>query len=199
MKLCFATHNRHKLEEIKSMLGSPYGLLSLAEIGCTEELPETTGTIAGNSHQKAEYVFAKYGVACFADDSGLEVEALQGAPGVDSAFYAGPQKSDQDNVALLLHNLKGVANRSARFITVITLVSAAQKIWQFEGILKGEITDRPRGVNGFGYDPVFLPAGATQTLAEMDLAEKNSISHRAQAMKQFLSFLHKELDSGSNV
>ncbi|MBS1491827.1 MAG: RdgB/HAM1 family non-canonical purine NTP pyrophosphatase [Bacteroidetes bacterium] len=198
MELCFATHNLNKLEEVKKILGSSYNLQGLAEIGCTEELPETTGTIAGNSRQKAEYVFAKYGAACFADDSGLEVEALQGAPGVDSAFYAGPQKSYQDNVALLLHNLTGVTNRSARFITIITFITEARKVWQFEGILKGEITDSPRGVKGFGYDPVFLPAGSARTLAEMELTEKNTISHRAKAMELFLSFLDKEYDSGSN-
>ncbi|MBS1487585.1 MAG: RdgB/HAM1 family non-canonical purine NTP pyrophosphatase [Bacteroidetes bacterium] len=189
MEICFATNNKNKLHEVKALLGNEFHILSLAEIGCHEELPETTGTIAGNSRQKAEYVFSRYGITCFADDSGLQVNALQGAPGVDSAFYAGPQKNDQDNVALLLRNMQHVADRSANFITIITLVKGTNDVSQFEGILNGEITRQTCGTNGFGYDPVFRPAGLSINLAEMSREEKNKISHRAKAVEKLVRFL----------
>ncbi|MBS1507353.1 MAG: RdgB/HAM1 family non-canonical purine NTP pyrophosphatase [Bacteroidetes bacterium] len=188
MKLCFATNNDHKIAEVKKCLPGSFSLVGLKEIECDEELPETTRTIPGNSRQKAEYVFQHYRVDCFADDSGLEVEALQGAPGVDSAMYAGPQRSHADNIALLLKNLHGIANRKARFITVITLVLNGT-FYQFEGVLNGTIIDTPRGAGGFGYDPVFMPDGESRTLAELRMDEKNAISHRSRAIQKLLNFL----------
>jgi XTP/dITP diphosphohydrolase len=188
MQLCFATNNQHKIDEVKFILGDRYDLPSLKDIGCHEELAEDQPTIPGNSFQKAEYVFKKYGVACFADDSGLEVEALGGAPGVHSAYYAGPQRSHNDNIALLLKNLTGKDERRAQFRTVITLITPFT-IQQFEGILKGTIQPVKRGTNGFGYDPVFMPDNYNQTLAEMLMEEKNRISHRAIAVNKLIQFL----------
>lgn len=188
MKLCFATNNVHKVKEIQALLGGSFTLLSLADIGCTEELAEDQDTLEGNSLQKARYVFEKYKVPCFADDTGLEVEALNGEPGVYSARYAGEQRNSQDNIALLLQNLQGKENLKARFRTVITLISTAGTN-QFEGILNGAITFEPRGTQGFGYDPVFIPEHYTQTLAELELSEKNKISHRARAVQKLVLFL----------
>jgi XTP/dITP diphosphohydrolase len=188
MRLCFASNNRHKISEVQSILGHAYSILSLQEIGCFEELPEEQSTIPGNSFQKAEYVFKKYGVACFADDSGLEIEALGGNPGVDSAHYAGPQRNHDDNINLVLTNLKNTENREAQFRTVISLVTPTVTK-QFEGILKGVILTERRGANGFGYDPIFLPHGFSKTLAEMRPEEKNQISHRALATKKLVKFL----------
>lgn len=190
MKLCFATNNKHKLQEVANIIPSYIQLVGLADIGCTEELAETTGTIPGNSRQKAEYVFTNYKTPCFADDSGLEVMALNGAPGVDSAYYAGPQKSFSDNVNLLLKNMDGVTQREAQFITVITLVTD-KGLWQFDGILKGKIITERRGEGGFGYDPVFLPDGHSRTLAEMSMEEKNKISHRSMAVQKLMTFLRQ--------
>jgi len=188
MRLCFATNNQHKIKEVRGLLPPSFTLLSLLEIGCTEELAEEQDTIPGNSLQKAEYVFRNYGVACFADDSGLEVDSLNGEPGVDSAHYAGPQRSFEDNMNLLLKNLEGRTNRSAQFRTVITLVTPTIT-QQFEGILRGQILHMKRGNEGFGYDPLFLPDGFTNTLAEMTLDEKNKISHRSKAMAKLIDFL----------
>jgi XTP/dITP diphosphohydrolase len=188
MTLCFATNNAHKLAEVKSLLHGKFQIVSLQDIGCHEELAETTGTISGNSNQKAEYVYAKYKVDCFADDSGLEVLALNHAPGVDSAIYAGPQRSHDDNIALLLKNLDGLRHRTARFITVITLIISG-KHFQFEGILEGEILHEKRGKGGFGYDPVFVPYGFDRSLAQMTMEEKNRISHRAKATDKLVAFL----------
>ena len=188
MQLCFATNNQNKIEEVKFILGNRYNLLGLKDIGCTEELAEDQSTIAGNSFQKAEYVFKKYGVACFADDSGLEVAALDGAPGVHSAYYAGPQRSHDDNINLLLTNLQNKKNRKAQFRTVITLITPLVT-QQFEGILKGAIQIVKQGTNGFGYDPVFMPDNYTKTLAEMWMEEKNKISHRAIATHKLIQFL----------
>lgn len=188
MTLCFATNNTHKVKEIQSLLGNSFTLLSLADIGCAEELAEDQDTIEGNSLQKAQYVFDKYKVACFADDTGLEVEALQGAPGVYSARYAGEQRNAADNIRLLLKNLQGKENLNARFRTVVTLLTE-KGTQQFEGILKGAITFEQRGTQGFGYDPVFVPEGYTQTLAQLSLAEKNTISHRARAVQKLVLFL----------
>jgi XTP/dITP diphosphohydrolase len=188
MKLCFASNNLHKIQEVQSILGAAYSILSLQEIGCAEELPEERDTIPGNSFQKAEYVFANYGIACFADDSGLEVAALNGRPGVDSAHYAGPQRSHDDNMNLLLSNLQGCKNRTAQFRTVITLITPTVNK-QFEGVLKGEIIEEKRGTGGFGYDPIFLPEGTTKTLAEISMEEKNKISHRAKALQKLVEFL----------
>lgn len=186
-KICFATRNVHKIHEVKIKLGDDFYVVSLDELGCTEDIPETTGTIEGNSKQKAAYIWEKYQIDCFADDSGLEVKALNGAPGVDSAFYSG-SRIFADNIALLLKNLEGVTDREAQFKTVITLVVQGQ-FYQFEGIIKGEILLKGRGEDGFGYDPVFLPEGEQRSFAEMELTEKNLISHRAKATEKLISFL----------
>lgn len=190
--LCFATNNQHKLTEVKALLDGKFQIVNLQEIGCHEELAETTGTISGNSNQKANYVYAKYKVDCFADDSGLEVAALHNAPGVDSAIYAGPQRNHEDNIRLLLKNLEGQGDRRARFITVITLIISGQHFY-FEGILEGEILNEKRGLGGFGYDPVFLPHGLDKTLAQMNMEEKNSISHRAKAIEKLVAFLESNV------
>lgn len=188
MKICFATNNHHKIAEVQAIVGEKFELVSLAEIGCLEELPETGNTLEENSAQKAEYVWQKYQIPCFADDSGLEVESLANAPGVYSARYAGLPKNDEKNIALLLQNLQNKPNRKAQFRTCITLITAKGK-WQFEGIVKGEILEEKRGSQGFGYDPVFLPEGYEQTFAEMNMQDKNAISHRAIAVKKLADFL----------
>lgn len=188
MTLCFATNNQHKIKEVQALLGSDFTLVGLADIGCTEELAEDQTTLEGNSLQKANYVFDRYHVSCFADDTGLEVEALRGAPGVYSARYAGQQRNAFDNMKLLLENLRDSKNKKARFRTVITLMESSSQL-QFEGILNGAIIGEPRGAEGFGYDPVFLPEGYTKTLAEMALNEKNTISHRARAIEKLVTHL----------
>jgi XTP/dITP diphosphohydrolase len=188
MKLCFATNNSHKLEEVRHAIKN-FQIVSLEEIRCFEELPETRDTIEGNSLQKAEFVFDKYKFPCFADDTGLEVDALDNAPGVYSARYAGPQRNSDDNINLLLKNLHGRKNRQARFRTVISLVGFEPSPLLFEGIIDGSITMDRKGSSGFGYDPVFLPYGYTKTFAEMTLAEKNKLSHRAQAVKKLVAYL----------
>ena len=188
MELCFATNNLHKIQEVQAILSGRYTILSLADIGCTEELLEEHDTIPGNSFQKADYVFRTYNVSCFADDSGLEIEALDGAPGVHSAYFAGPQRSHQDNMNLVLSKLNNTDNRKAHFRTVITLVTPSIT-QQFEGILRGMILTEKRGAGGFGYDPIFLPDGYSKTLAEMSAEEKNQISHRARAIAQLIEFL----------
>lgn len=188
MTLCFATNNIHKVKEIQALVGNAHQLLSLRDVGCEEELAEEQDTIEGNSLQKAQYVYDHYQVACFADDTGLEVEALNGEPGVYSARYAGEQRNAEDNMQLLLKNLKDKSNLNARFRTVITLITP-KGTHQFEGILNGTITFDKRGTQGFGYDPVFVPEGYQQTLAELDLIEKNKISHRARAIQKLVLFL----------
>jgi len=186
--LCFATNNAHKLEEIQAILGDSFELLSLKEINCTEELPETGNTLEANSLQKAQYLYDHYQINCFADDSGLEVDSLGGEPGVYSAHYAGEQRSHGDNIYLLLKNLADKTNRSAQFRTVITLIQNG-KIAQFEGIIKGKIISESRGEEGFGYDSIFIPEGHTTTFAEMSLTEKGKISHRARAFRKLVTFL----------
>lgn len=188
MRICFATNNIHKLNEVQHLLGEGFHLVSLQEIGCEEELPEEQETLEGNSLQKAEYVFRKYNTPCFADDSGLEVDALNGAPGVYSARYAGPHRSHEDNTDLLLSKLIGSSNRKSQFRTVITFVTA-DHVLQFEGIVRGTIHGVKIGSGGFGYDPVFLPDGYSKTFAEMSVEEKNKCSHRAIAVKKFIEFL----------
>jgi len=188
IKICFASNNPKKLEEIRKILPPRFELLSLKDIGCTDELPENTGTIEGNSFQKAEYVWEEFGVNCFADDTGLEVDALNGEPGVDSAFYAGFPRSDEKNVAKLLGNLQGEEIRDARFRTVITLFLEG-KYYQFEGVVEGEILTEKEGEGGFGYDPVFRPKGYQKSFAQMDIAEKNRISHRGMATRKLIAFL----------
>ena len=190
MTICFATNNLHKLEEVKHKVAPlSINISSLSDIGCAEELPETQDTIPGNSLQKAMYVFTHYGIACFADDTGLEVDALNGAPGVYSARYAGPQRSSADNIELLLNNLKGRNVRGAQFRTVITLVGLRPEPLIFEGVVRGEISATLRGNSGFGYDPVFVPNGHNRTFAEMTLDEKNRLSHRALAVSKLITFL----------
>jgi XTP/dITP diphosphohydrolase len=188
MKLCFATNNSHKLEEVRHAI-KHFQIVSLEEINCFEELPETRDTLEGNSLQKAEYVFDKYKVPCFADDTGLEVEALNNAPGVYSARYGGPQRNADDNINLLLTNLQGKSDRQARFRTVITLVGFRPIPVLFEGIVSGVITLDKSGTSGFGYDPVFLPDGYSKTFAEMTMDEKNKLSHRAQAVQKLEAYL----------
>lgn len=192
MRLCFASNNAHKLDEIRPLLPAGLQLLSLADIGCHEELPETQPTLEGNARQKAQYVWDHFGVACFADDTGLEVEALGGAPGVYSARYAGPQRAAADNVAKLLHELGAQPDRRARFRTVISLVRGASDVHEFSGEVHGTIAAAPIGGSGFGYDPVFVPGeGDGRTFAEMTLAEKNLLSHRARAVAGLVEFLNK--------
>lgn len=188
MKLCFATNNKGKLSEIQGMLGNNFRILSLQDIGCTEELPETESTIEGNSLQKASYVFNKYNINCFADDTGLEVDALDGAPGVISARYAGPECSPQDNMDLLLDKLEGEQNRKANFRTVITLIIDG-KVHAFEGKVNGTILKEQKGTKGFGYDPIFLPEGLEKSFAEISQEEKNAISHRGRAIKKMVEYL----------
>ncbi|MFD1469996.1 RdgB/HAM1 family non-canonical purine NTP pyrophosphatase [Hymenobacter caeli] len=190
MRLCFASNNAHKLDEIRPLLPPGLELLSLADIGCAEELPETRDTLEGNARQKAEYVRQHYGVACFADDTGLEVTALGGAPGVYSARYAGPQRLAADNVAKLLHELAGRPDRTAHFRTVVALARADGTTHAFAGAVAGHIAEAARGTGGFGYDPVFVPTeGDGRTFAEMSGAEKNQLSHRARAVAGLLAFL----------
>lgn len=190
MKLVFATHNPNKIKEIEPLLPSSIALLSLADINCLEEIPENENTIAGNALAKAKYVKEKYGYNCFADDTGLEVVALRGQPGVHSARYAGEGKNDDDNMEKLLANLDHSHNRKAQFKTVIALVIGTQQE-EFEGICKGEILNTPRGSAGFGYDPIFQPAGFEQSFAEMTADQKNEISHRAIATRKLIEFLHQ--------
>lgn len=191
MRLCFASNNKHKLEEIKNVVGRKFEILSLADIKCNEELPETRNTLEGNSLQKAEYVLQHYNTPCFADDTGLEVEALNGAPGVYSARYAGNHRNTDDNIALLLQNLKNDTNRKAQFRTVITLIGIEAQPFFFEGVIRGEIITEKRGSSGFGYDPVFVPEGHSKTFAEMTLEEKNQLSHRAIAVKKLAEYLSR--------
>lgn len=186
--ICFATNNAHKVEEIQAILGDNFKLLTLAEINCLEELPETGDTLEANSLQKAKYLFDNYHVECFADDTGLEVSALNNEPGVYSARYAGEQRSHADNINLLLKNLAGKTDRSAQFRTVITLISAGQT-YQFEGFVKGKIIEELKGTQGFGYDPIFMPEGFDRTFAEMSLEEKGKISHRGMAFRLLVEYL----------
>lgn len=188
MKLVFATNNNNKIKEITTLLSNKIGLLSLAEINCVEEIPETAETIAGNALQKARHVYNKYGYNCFADDTGLEIESLNGAPGVYAARYAGEQKNANDNMEKVLTNLKSKTNRKAHFKTVIALIINGEE-FLFEGVAKGEITLAKSGMEGFGYDPIFKPEGCDFTFSEMSLEKKNKISHRGKAVAQLSSFL----------
>ena len=190
MEICFATNNQNKIKEIENLLEGKVKLLGLADIGCDEELPETQKTLEGNSLQKAEYVCQKYAINCFADDTGLEVIALDGAPGVYSARYAGEERDSVKNMKLLLENLRDKENRNAQFRTVISLCMDG-KVKQFEGVVKGSIAKDFKGDAGFGYDPIFIPVGYDQTFAEMSLTEKNKISHRGIAVRRLAEFLNK--------
>lgn len=188
MKIVFATNNKNKIKEVQALLPKEIQLLSLEEIGCTEDIPETAPTIEGNAIQKAHYVKENYGYDCFADDTGLEVEALNGAPGVYSARYAGEEKSSEANMDKLLKELTGKEDRSARFKTVIALHLEGQ-LHTFTGICSGNIIFERKGLQGFGYDPVFQPEGKSITFAEMSLDEKSKISHRARATRKLIDFL----------
>lgn len=188
MKICFATNNSNKIKEVAHLLGDGFQLLGLQDIGCNEELKEDQSTLQGNAQQKAAYVFDHYNINCFADDTGLEVEALNSEPGVFSARYAGLQRSDEDNMALLLKRLDSSPNRKARFRTVICAFIESQKYF-FEGIVEGEIAKEHNGDKGFGYDPIFIPKGYSKTFAQMSLEEKNKISHRSIAVRKLVDFL----------
>ena len=189
-KLVFATNNAHKLEEIASILDEKIELLSLKDIGCTADIPETADTLQGNAIQKAEYIHNHYGFDCFADDTGLEVEALDGAPGVFSARDAGDGHNSEANMQTLLQNLQGVENRKAQFRTVICLILDGKQ-HLFEGICKGEIIKEKRGSAGFGYDPIFVPEGYNESFAQLGNAVKNKISHRAKAVEMLCKYLKK--------
>lgn len=189
MKLVFATHNKGKLLEVNSLIPGTIELLSLDDLQLHEEIPETGDTMEANALIKARYVFEKHNLNGFADDSGLEVDALDGAPGVYSARYAGEEKNNEANIALLLRNLEGVENRGAQFRTVIALIIDGKE-HLFEGIVRGHIIREKRGNGGFGYDPVFVPEGYDKTFAELGLEIKNRLSHRAKAMQKLTEFLH---------
>ncbi len=189
--ICFATNNANKLAEIRQLLEGRYQILSLSDIGCHEELPETQDTLAGNAQQKAQYVWEHYHISCFADDTGLLVDALNGEPGVYSARYAGPQRNSEDNMQLVLEKMGDTAHRSARFVTVICLVLEGTP-HLFEGVAEGEIIRERSGTEGFGYDPIFRPEGNLQTFAEMSMEEKNTMSHRGKATRQLVAFLNAE-------
>lgn len=190
--LVFATGNKHKAEEVQDFLGKSFALYCLKDVGITEDIPETADTLEGNALQKAKYVYNKTGKSCFADDTGLEVNALNGAPGVYTARYAGESCSSEDNINLLLKNLENVQDRTARFRTVIAYIDNNGSIHYFEGIAEGSIIQQRCGNQGFGYDPVFIPKGYDKTFAQLPLSEKNKISHRALAMQKFISFLKDE-------
>jgi len=192
MDLVFATHNLNKLEEVKLLLPKYINLLSLADIGCTEDIPETEKTLEGNALLKANYVLSNYGHNCFADDTGLLVNALNGEPGVYSARYAGPDGKAEDNIKKLLSALKNTQQRTAYFKTVIAL-QLPDKSHLFTAKVEGDITSEALGTGGFGYDAVFKPKGVDQTFAELPIAVKNSISHRGKALKKLLKFLNKNV------
>lgn len=188
MKICFATNNLKKLKEVRAALGEEFEIVSLEEIGCKEELPETGDKLEDNAFQKARFVKTHYGVDCFADDTGLEVVALDGAPGVYSGRYAGDPRSDDRNVDLLLKNMDGKKDRKAAFRTIIALIIGKGE-WAFEGKAEGELLEVRSGEGGFGYDPIFKPLGFDKTFAELSLEEKNTISHRGKAVRLLANFL----------
>jgi XTP/dITP diphosphohydrolase len=189
-ELVFATNNKHKLEEISLMVGSKFKIIGLKEINCLEEIPETGDTIEQNASQKSFYIYNRFGYNCFADDTGLEVDALNGRPGVYSARYSGEGKNFDDNMNKVLSELSGVSNRKAQFRTVISLVLNGKE-FLFEGLVLGSITSVKLGNNGFGYDPIFKPDGFNKTYAEMTIEEKNKFSHRALAVNKLIDFLNK--------
>ncbi len=189
-KLVFATNNKHKLFEVKELLKDEYEVLGLSDIGCFEDIAETSHTLEGNASLKSTYVYKKYKLNCFADDTGLEVEALDGKPGVFSARYADKAHDFEANLQKVLAELKGKSNRKARFRTAISLILDGKEYF-FEGIVNGNIITEKCGTDGFGYDPIFLPEGHKQTFAEMELSEKNMISHRGRAVKKLIEFLKK--------
>ncbi|MEX0313059.1 MAG: non-canonical purine NTP diphosphatase [Allomuricauda sp.] len=191
MKIVFATHNENKLHEVRKLLPENIELLSLRDIGCLEEIPETGTTLEENAKIKADHVTQNYGFDCFSDDTGLLIDALEGAPGVYSARYAGHQKNAQDNMAKVLDELQGKSDRDAHFKTVVHLNLNCESV-VFEGIVNGEITKEQHGTGGFGYDPIFKPKGFDQTFGELSLEIKNSISHRAKAVQKLVEFLKNQ-------
>lgn len=193
MKLVFATNNIHKLDEVRAIVGDRVEVLSLNDIGCHDDIPETADTLQGNALIKARYIYEKFGVDCFADDTGLEVEALDGAPGVYSARYAGEECDSEANMKKLLQNLTGKSNRNAQFRTVIALIIKGEEKL-FNGIVKGTITEEKRGDSGFGYDPVFVPEGFSESFAQMSGDMKNSISHRYRATLELSNYLKENYD-----
>lgn len=193
MKLVFATNNRHKLEEVRAILGNKIEVLSLNDIDCHDDIPETADTLEGNALIKARYIYEKFGVDCFADDTGLEVEALNGEPGVYSARYAGEDCNPEANMYKLLQNLTGENNRNAQFRTVIALIiNGEEKL--FNGIVKGTISREKMGNAGFGYDPIFIPEGFSESFAQMTSEMKNSISHRYRATEELSNYFKKQYD-----
>lgn len=191
MKLVFATNNRHKLEEVRAIVGDRVEVLSLNDINCHDDIPETADTLQGNALIKARYIYDKFGVDCFADDTGLEVDALGGEPGVYSARYAGEECCSEANMHKLLHNLTGKIDRNAQFRTVIALIiNGEEKL--FNGIVKGTIAEEKMGDSGFGYDPIFIPEGFSESFAQMSSEQKNSISHRYRATKQLSDYLKEK-------
>lgn len=187
-KIVFATHNEHKLREVAEVLKDRYQVIGLTELGCTEDIEETADTLQGNARIKSMYVYEKYGYDCFSDDTGLEVDALNGAPGVYSARYGGGDHDSEANIKKLLHNMEGVENRSARFKTVISLIEKGEERL-FEGVVEGDILVTPIGDKGFGYDPVFVPKGYDKSFAELGDEVKNKISHRALAVNKLVDYL----------
>lgn len=193
MKLVFATNNKHKLQEVRDIVGDRVEILSLNDIDCHNDIPETADTLQGNALIKARYIYEKYGMDCFADDTGLEVDALNGEPGVYSARYAGNECDSEANMLKLLHNLTGKSNRKAQFRTVIALIiNGEEKL--FNGIVKGTISEEKMGNSGFGYDPIFIPEGFSESFAQMGSDMKNSISHRYRATEQLNNFLKENYD-----
>lgn len=188
MKIVFATNNAHKLDEVRQVVGDNFELISLRECGVTEDIPECEPTLEGNALSKARYIYNRTGLNCFADDTGLEVDALGGEPGVRSARYATDGHDDQANKRLLLERMSECENRAAQFRTAVALILDGEE-YLFEGIVRGEITRSEQGEGGFGYDPLFVPEGFTQTFAQMSGAEKNAISHRGRAVRKLAEFL----------
>ena len=190
--LVFATGNSHKLQEVQGLFKEGFALSCLKDVNITEDIPETADNLVDNALQKARYVYEKCGIPCFADDTGLEVDALGGAPGVYSARYAGEQKDSKLNMLLLLNNMNGKTNRNARFRTIIAYIDENAQEHIFEGEIKGKIIENMAGTNGFGYDPIFVPEGYDKTFAELSSEIKNTISHRARAMEKFLSYINNK-------
>ena len=193
MKLVFATNNRHKLQEVRDIVGDRVEVLSLADIDCHDDIPEIADTLQGNALIKARHIYEKYGLDCFADDTGLEVETLGGAPGVYSARYAGDECDSEANMQKLLENLTGKTNRNAQFRTVIALIVKGEEML-FNGIVKGTIATEKKGDSGFGYDPVFIPEGCSESFAQMSSEMKNSMSHRFRATQQLGNYLKENYD-----
>lgn len=189
-KIVFATHNAHKLEEVRMILKDKFNVVGLSDLGCFEEIPETAETLEENALAKARFVFEKYGLACFADDTGLEVDTLNGKPGIYSARYAGEPSNSFNNVRKILKEMDEMSNRKAQFHTVIALIEQGEATY-FEGIIKGQIGREVKGNNGFGYDPVFIPEGSDLSFAQMDSSIKNTISHRALAIQKLVDYLMK--------